>query len=145
MAFRNEVFHSVGLFDETLSVGTPQMGGEDMDFFFRIFRRGYDLSYSPYAKVFHRHRERIDGYRHGRATGCFLRKHLYDRYIMLQFVGRPLNRLFALLGTMLRGNRPLSYLEFTELVGHISAITYHPSTAEAKPLDAAIWIREQDR
>jgi hypothetical protein len=56
MAFRKIVFNKIGFFNPALGVGTPTNGGEDLDFFFRIIKAGYTLTYEPNAVVRHRHR-----------------------------------------------------------------------------------------
>jgi glycosyltransferase involved in cell wall biosynthesis len=56
MAFRRNVFDSIGFFDPALDAGTPTGGGGDLDIFFRALRQGYVLIYDPRAIVRHRHR-----------------------------------------------------------------------------------------
>uniref|UniRef100_A0A7C4RQW0 Glycosyltransferase n=1 Tax=Desulfatirhabdium butyrativorans TaxID=340467 RepID=A0A7C4RQW0_9BACT len=56
MAFRKQVFESIGYFDPALDVGTVTSGGGDLEMFFRLLREGYGLMYEPKALVWHRHR-----------------------------------------------------------------------------------------
>jgi GT2 family glycosyltransferase len=56
MAFRTHVLRSIGGFDPTLGPGTPTLGGEDIDAFFRVITAGYQLAYEPGAFVYHVHR-----------------------------------------------------------------------------------------
>ena len=55
MAFRRSVFGSVGSFDPALGAGTPAAGGEELDIFSRILRRGGQVAYEPRAVVKHDH------------------------------------------------------------------------------------------
>jgi len=45
---KKTVFDIVGNFDNTLT-----RGGEDLDFFCRVFRAGFEIWYTPKAKVYH--------------------------------------------------------------------------------------------
>jgi cellulose synthase/poly-beta-1,6-N-acetylglucosamine synthase-like glycosyltransferase len=56
MAFRREVLHLVGLFDEALDAGTPTHSGGDTEMFARILSAGYCIVYDPAALSWHRHR-----------------------------------------------------------------------------------------
>jgi len=56
MAFRRDVFKSVGTFDVALDVGTPSNGGGDVDMFHRVVAGGLTLVYEPCALVWHMHR-----------------------------------------------------------------------------------------
>ena len=56
MAFRKEVLHVVGLFDEALDAGTPTESGGDHEYFVRILVAGYQIVYEPEALNWHRHR-----------------------------------------------------------------------------------------
>jgi len=56
MAFRRQIFESIGLFDPALDVGTVTNGGGDLEMFFRVIKHGHTLLYEPSAIVRHRHR-----------------------------------------------------------------------------------------
>ena len=56
MAFQIDVLRKLGGFDEALGVGTPTMGGEDLDIFYRVIRAGYSIQYEPNYLLFHKHR-----------------------------------------------------------------------------------------
>jgi GT2 family glycosyltransferase len=56
-AVRRSVILEVGGFDEGLGIGSPAGGGEDIDIFLRILRRGHRLVKQPSAVVWHRHRQ----------------------------------------------------------------------------------------
>jgi GT2 family glycosyltransferase len=62
MAFRREVFASVGLFDERLGAGASGCS-EDSEMWYRLLAAGHSCRYEPTAIVFHRHRETLDGLR----------------------------------------------------------------------------------
>ncbi|BFO14367.1 hypothetical protein SHKM778_07550 [Streptomyces sp. KM77-8] len=57
MAFRTEVLRAVGGFDPATGAGTPARGGDDLYGFVRVLAQGHRLRYTPYALVWHHHRE----------------------------------------------------------------------------------------
>jgi GT2 family glycosyltransferase len=59
MSFRLHAIRNVGHFDPNLDVGTPSMGGGDLEMFIRILESDYDLVYEPSVIVFHHHRQTI--------------------------------------------------------------------------------------
>lgn len=59
-AVRRSRMFDLGGFDESLGVGSPTNGGEDLDIFFRILMAGDQLVYEPGAIVWHRHRADSD-------------------------------------------------------------------------------------
>ena len=67
MAFRKELFHEIGYFDERLDVGAAGCSG-DSELWYRILACGFAIRYNPLAVVYHRHRSSIPG----------LRKQLYS-------------------------------------------------------------------
>jgi hypothetical protein len=56
MAFRAAAVREVGGFDETLGVGMPSRGGEDLSMFVQLAWRGHSLGFEPAALVHHTHR-----------------------------------------------------------------------------------------
>lgn len=64
MAFRRDMLHELGGFDEALDTGPPLPGGGDLDIFYRIIRAGYPLVYEPQFAVYHEHRREMDRLRH---------------------------------------------------------------------------------
>ncbi len=50
------IVSDLGGFDEALGAGVRSAGGEDMEFFVRVLRHGYELTYEPNAIVWHVHR-----------------------------------------------------------------------------------------
>ena len=131
MAFRREIFKSVGMFDEKLGAGTPQLGGEDMDMFFRIFSHGFKLVYNPEAVIYHDHQHgrSLDAiadtfFSYGRGAGCFMVKHLYDAYICLQYFGRFVNLEYALLKSLLERDKVGCNLRYRQFLGMLSSLGY---------------------
>jgi GT2 family glycosyltransferase len=55
MAFRTDVLRSMGGFDDSLGVGTPARGGDDLAAFYDIIRAGHRRVYEPAALVHHHH------------------------------------------------------------------------------------------
>jgi GT2 family glycosyltransferase len=52
---RVNVAHELRGFEETLGTGTPAAGGEDLDLYIRLLRRGHAIAYEPGAIVWHAH------------------------------------------------------------------------------------------
>lgn len=59
MAFRRDVFGSVGMFDPALDAGTATRGAGDLEMYVRILQDGHALVYEPRAFVRHRHRREL--------------------------------------------------------------------------------------
>lgn len=57
MAFRREVFQTLGLFDEALGAGGPLRAAEDLDMAYRILRAGKTLQYDPRLLILHKARD----------------------------------------------------------------------------------------
>ncbi|MGB0873223.1 MAG: glycosyltransferase [Solirubrobacterales bacterium] len=55
-AVSRECAQAVGGFDRALGAGAPCGGGDDLDYFLRVIKRGWTLSYEPSALVWHHHR-----------------------------------------------------------------------------------------
>ncbi|MBI0399147.1 glycosyltransferase family 2 protein [Cyclobacterium marinum] len=58
MAFRKDVFNTLGYFDEKLGAGASGCS-EDSEMWFRILNNNYEMEYRPLAVVFHKHRYKI--------------------------------------------------------------------------------------
>lgn len=56
MAFRREALVRVRGFDESLGLGTPSRGGEDLAMLMRLLWNGAAVGYEPAAVIFHKHR-----------------------------------------------------------------------------------------
>jgi len=93
-AFRKDVLSSMGGFDPHLGIGTPAIGGEDIDIYTRIVLGGHQIVYQPASLLRHRHRRemsaanrQIQGY--GAGLTAMLTKHvLSDRLTRHAVLGR---------------------------------------------------------
>lgn len=118
MAFRREVFHSIGLFDLTLDVGTPSGGGGDLEMLHRVVSDGFTLVYEPSALVWHTHRRdraslRRQIYQNGTGFGCYLlaaaRRKTVRRSSVLKFALKDWFGGWVLKRLVRRGNMPRRY------------------------------------
>jgi GT2 family glycosyltransferase len=85
MAFRTEVLRAVGGFDPATGTGTPARGGDDLYGFVRVLAEGHRLHYTPYALVWHHHRETwadLETQAHGYGAGL-------TAYLTAVLVNRP--------------------------------------------------------
>jgi GT2 family glycosyltransferase len=83
-AVRRDTLAEVGDFDEALGVGTPSLGGEDLDYALRIIRAGHVIAYEPAAIMWHYHRTedaalRRQIYGYGVGLGAFITKLIAQR------------------------------------------------------------------
>lgn len=86
MAIRKTVYDTLGGADVALGAGTSTGGGEDLDLYFYILKRGHRIVYEPSSIAFHYHRREYDKlkrqmYNYGvgfsaHLTRCFLRQPL---------------------------------------------------------------------
>ncbi|HYF29569.1 MAG TPA: glycosyltransferase [Chitinophagaceae bacterium] len=77
MAFRKQVFDSIGGFDTALDVGTPSHGGGDVEMFHRLVAKGHLFVYDPSMLVWHYHRREANALKkqifdNGRSFGVYL-------------------------------------------------------------------------
>ncbi len=77
MAFRTEVFETIGFFDTALDVGTPSHGGGDVEMFHRLVNKGHFFVYEPSMLIWHHHRRENKALQkqimdNGRSFGCYL-------------------------------------------------------------------------
>lgn len=80
-ALRADVASELGGFDASLGAGTPAGGGEDLDLYLRLLRKGYAIAYEPSAIVRHQHpdgawRLHRQVYRYGVGLGAMVTKQL---------------------------------------------------------------------
>ncbi|MGH2365219.1 MAG: glycosyltransferase [Chloroflexota bacterium] len=54
-AFNTRVLRHLGGFDPRLGTGSPARGGEDLEMWFRLMKRGYRIAYQPGGVVYHTH------------------------------------------------------------------------------------------
>jgi glycosyltransferase involved in cell wall biosynthesis len=99
-AFRREVFQRVGGFKRVLG---ESVGGEDIEFSYRVIEAGYKLRYEPGARVYHDHQTMSSAflkrnYRNAVVSVANFFKHrsaLRDRFFNWTLITQPL--LFAVL------------------------------------------------
>ena len=88
MAFRTAVLRSVGGFDPATGAGTAARGGDDLYGFVRVLSQGHRLHYTPYALVWHHHREtwrdlETQAYGYGAGLTAYLTAVLVNRPALL--------------------------------------------------------------
>ncbi|MFD7317991.1 glycosyltransferase [Streptomyces sp. NPDC059883] len=124
MAFRAEALRAVGGFDPATGTGTPARGGDDLYAFVRVLSAGHRLRYTPWALVWHHHRETwrdLEDQAYGYGAGL-------TAYLTAILVRRPA-LLPALLAKLPRG------------LAHARAITAHRPAGEAEPAPGAHGAR----
>jgi glycosyltransferase involved in cell wall biosynthesis len=84
MAFARPVFDSIGLFDTDFGAGARFASSEDLDFLYRVYKKGLKIIYSPDVLVYHNHgrrsTEQIKSLMKGYAIG---RGAFYCKYILM--------------------------------------------------------------
>jgi GT2 family glycosyltransferase len=123
-SFRKMIFNIVGLFDEKLGRGTPSMGSDDVDIYYRILKLGYKIIYEPKAVVFHVHRQTyenllVDAFSAGHSIKAFIKKYRWDTYVQLIFIGYLFLLIFSLLKLCIKSDDKLKKLIMMEFVGFI--------------------------
>ncbi|MER7401755.1 glycosyltransferase [Streptomyces sp. NPDC000070] len=88
MAFRTAALRSVGGFDPATGAGTAARGGDDLYGFVRVLAEGHRLRYTPYALVWHHHREtwrdlETQAYGYGAGLTAYLTALLVNRPALL--------------------------------------------------------------
>jgi glycosyltransferase involved in cell wall biosynthesis len=122
-SFRKNVFELTGLFDEKLGRGTPAVGSEDVDMFYRILKAGFAIDYEPEAVILHEHRSTFeailnDAYSAGISVRAFTRKYMAkDMYIFLIFIGNIFLLFFSLVRASLVRDYALEKMVRYELRG----------------------------
>jgi len=83
MAFKREIFDVIGYFDPDFGPGSNHhLVAEDVDFLYRVCKKGFKLVYSPDLIVYHNHGRRTDDDRESvcrnyvRGRGAFYCKHV---------------------------------------------------------------------
>lgn len=122
-SFRKKIFDVVGFFDINLGRGTPQMGSDDVDMYYRILEKGYKIVYEPTAIIYHNHRHTISGlidyaYSSGVSITSFTKKHLKkDPYVLALFIGNLLLTVHWMLKSFIRSDRKSLMLSVAQLKG----------------------------
>lgn len=93
---RKEVIMKVGIFDETLGVGskTPWGGGEDIDYPIRAIKNGLNLYYDPGIYVYHpgfqlKNLDHQRAFTYGAGIGRVWKKHKFPLKIVGYYLLRP--------------------------------------------------------
>ena len=88
MAFKTSVLRQMGGFDAALGAGSIAVGGDDLESFFEVIWRGYQLVYQPSSVVHHQHRRdypafrrQVEGY--GLSFTAYLTSLFFQRPILL--------------------------------------------------------------
>jgi GT2 family glycosyltransferase len=99
MAFRRDVFVTVGGFDERLGAGASGCS-EDSELWYRLLTAGWRCHYEPSAVVFHRHRPRWDALE--RQIVAYMRGHVAALLVQFTRTGDlgNLRRIFCTLPCM---------------------------------------------
>jgi glycosyltransferase involved in cell wall biosynthesis len=153
MAFRRDVFASVGTFDTSIGVGTPSRSGGDLDMFHRIVAGGHTLIYDPNVIVRHRHRRDMAALKrqlqdNGAGFGSYLfacaRKGTVSRRAIFSFaLSEWLGRWIG--GRLLRPHGFPRRLILSELMGALSSpFRYLSAQMVAKKASVSTSPSEQD-
>lgn len=142
-SFRRAIFDVVGLFDTSLGRGTPRMGSDDVDMYYRILRKGYRIVYEPRALIWHNHRTTMKAlveyaYSSGVSVAAFTEKHsANDPYVFALFVGNALLTLFWSVKALWRSDGTLWELSLAELRGLLRGVVGWSSQSRLCVEDAA--------
>lgn len=131
MAFRAEVFHDVGLFDERLDVGAAGCSG-DSEYWHRLLTHGRICRYDPGVVAFHFHRRDLGGLR--KQLRAYMRGHSAALLVQYERSGHRGN-LRRLLLTMPRWfiERAIGYHRTAtssiflcdEVIGYLGGISFY--------------------
>lgn len=88
MAFTADFLHKIGGFDPVLGGNGPSRNGQDIEVFFQVIIKGYNLVYQPEALLYHLHRRDYavlctQIYRYGIALTAFLTKVVLENPLLL--------------------------------------------------------------
>lgn len=121
-SFRKEIFADIGKFDIGLGRGTPSIGGEDPDIFYRIIKSGKTIVYEPKAVIYHNHREIYndilkDAYNAGVSIKALTTKYAKkkDMYMSLILIGEFFLLSFSYIKTLISRDKSSS-LDFSQLI-----------------------------
>ena len=147
-AFLRADLIALGAYDERLGAGTPTLGGEDLDIYFRIVRSGSALIYEPRSVIWHRHPNSMrslkrQAFDNGVGLGAFGAKVLvadHGRQLLrllpqaLRYLGSPTSRKNA---ERPRGQVLLSALEWIGMalgpVAYVISLTSRRGSADDVP------------
>jgi GT2 family glycosyltransferase len=125
-SFRIEIFQKVGFFNTSLGAGSPSLGGEEIDMFYRILKKGFKIVYEPEAVIYHDHRHAIKGilqaaYSAGSSTKAFTKTHFLrgDLYALACFFGAFFLLVFGVIKASQNKDFELREMILNELKGLI--------------------------
>jgi len=122
-SLRKTVLYKVGYFYEDLGIGTPSLGGEEIEMFYRILKSGYQIVYEPKGVILHNHRQTYDevlkaAYNAGASERAFLRKYYYKSfYVASLLIAILILRILTWLRTSFNSKPELTYVEYMKLKG----------------------------
>jgi GT2 family glycosyltransferase len=132
MAFRRQVFDSVGLFDERLGAGAAGCS-EDSEMWYRILSRGHSCRYDPACVVRHSHRRTVEEarsqaflYMRGHVTALVVQavEHGHLGNLNRLFVKLPWYYLREFLGVLWHGFDINARLTLWEMMGVPAGLCY---------------------
>ncbi|MGV7215577.1 glycosyltransferase family 2 protein [Bradyrhizobium sp. UFLA05-112] len=133
MAFRRDVFQTVGLFDERLDVGQAGCSG-DSEYWYRLLAGGYTCRYTPASVAFHFHRRTMDGlasqiyhYMRGHAAALLVQ---YERTGIsanrrLAYYQKPRWYLYRLLRKVMEGDSVRDRFLKEEVTGYLAGLLFY--------------------
>jgi len=104
-AFRHETIQRVGLYDETIGLGTPVGGGEEPDIAYRVLRAGLKVAYVGRSVLYHECSRPLsiimqDAFQSGKAKHAVLKKYMKkDPYMFVLYILTFLYLMFAYIFT----------------------------------------------
>ena len=133
MAFRREVFQSVGLFDERLDVGQAGCSG-DSEYWYRLLANGHTCRYAPKSVAFHFHRRTMKGL--ASQIYHYMRGHAAALLVQYERTGIQANRvqayyykprwyMYRLLGKLLRRNGLRDRFLKEEVTGYLAGLCFY--------------------
>jgi GT2 family glycosyltransferase len=132
MAFRRQIFDTVGLFDERLGAGAAGCS-EDSEMWYRILAQGHSCHYDPSCLVKHSHRRTVEEansqaflYMRGHTVALVVQalEHGHFGNLFRLFVELPWYYLRKVLGVLWRGFNIETRLTLWEMVGVPAGLYY---------------------
>jgi GT2 family glycosyltransferase len=138
MAFRRDVFRTVGLFDPRLDVGQAGCSG-DSEFWYRLLSKGYTCRYTPAAVAFHFHRRTSESL--SRQIYYYMRGHAAALLVQYERTRLPGNMRQAIvqmprwyarrvLRALVRGRSPNDAYLKEEILGYLSGLLFYYRTRD---------------
>jgi glycosyltransferase involved in cell wall biosynthesis len=122
-SLRKKALKYAGYFYEDLGIGTPALGGEEIEMFYRLLKSGLKAVYDPTGVILHNHRQSYNdffkaAYNAGASERAFIRKYYSrDAYAASLFIGILGLRILTLLKVSTRPKRDVTYAEYMKLKG----------------------------